>query len=398
MKKFFSKSPPSSDAGGSGRDEKNDENVLILEQLSKVSQDLANARMRAHEAEQRNSDLRTSNTELEAQVKSLQAQVSKIAKSFAFEEAEKTQKEVKELKILLKDEQKKGKDLDSRLKETCTRLSELEQISAKLQKEDVKLRSRIDEQLDEIRAKDEELRTLKEQCAEQEEHMKNLRGALQEEREHAAMESDRKLKQMETKSKEQLEEKENKIHRLEGERNNYMQKCKTLQKELQKVLKKYTGSEARTLRKENENLRAELERRSRSLQDALSALDSFAHTKSDGSGVNESRPQNHQIFTQQAEIKKLSKQLRKAEIQLHEKEMVISQLKSATHFFGEKIIELEDRSKSVSSPVKEKSRSPPPAAPVETKQAVLPNSSPINEGKDVSKSELLDTCGSDDLP
>jgi len=36
-----------------------------------------------------------------------------------------------------------------------------------------------------------------------------------------------------------------------------------------------------------------------------------------------------------------------SQVKINEKDMVIAQLKSATHFFGEKIMELEDRSRSL---------------------------------------------------
>eukprot|EP00471_Norrisiella_sphaerica_P008714 CAMPEP_0184492668 /NCGR_PEP_ID=MMETSP0113_2-20130426/23947_1 /TAXON_ID=91329 /ORGANISM="Norrisiella sphaerica, Strain BC52" /LENGTH=410 /DNA_ID=CAMNT_0026877601 /DNA_START=166 /DNA_END=1398 /DNA_ORIENTATION=- len=379
MKSFFKKketkgmeSPPKSASPNESQSNnalRHDE--LLMEQLSTVSQELANTRMRKHELEQQNGAFRSKNEELEKQVNELQAQVKKISESFAFEEAQKTQEKVKELQTVTDEEKKRSSELQKQLKASKTRVAELEDRVSESDKEMGQLRTRIDEQLDEIRSKDESLSTLRDHNTDQDATIKDLQERLQIEREKNAAENERRIQELKSSCEERVKSTEASVHKLEGERNSYMQKCKTLQRELQKVLKKYQGDDIKKLKRENENLKSELDRRSKSLQNALSALDTYVSSNVGSRGTDniDAAKGNHQMFTLQNEIKKLNSKLKEAEVQVHEKEMVITQLKKATHFFGERIIELEDRSRAthaqskaeVVSPTKEEnSASTPP--------------------------------------
>uniref|UniRef100_A0A6U3BU09 Uncharacterized protein n=1 Tax=Lotharella globosa TaxID=91324 RepID=A0A6U3BU09_9EUKA len=350
---FFSKKDSKAESPQGGRtgasvQELENSNELLMEQLSKVSQDLANARMGKQEAEQTNQSLSKKNDEMKEKVKSLEAQLKKISQTFAYEEAQKTNQKVKELEKSLEEQATMVNQLEVELQDSKTRAADLEENVTQANEERSKLRNQIYEQQDELRVKDETLNGLRNQCAEQTAEVKELQEKMRHEQESIAEETRRKTLEVETKCDERVKAAEKKMHILEAERNSYMQKCKTLQKELQKLLKKFNANEIKELKKENESLRAELERRSKSLTDALSALDTFmsGNVGQRGAKNREAAQGNHQFFALQNEVKKLKSQLNQAEVKLQEKEMVIAQLKSATHFFGEKIIELEDRSKS----------------------------------------------------
>eukprot|EP00954_Amorphochlora_amoebiformis_P003149 246210-Amorphochlora_amoeboformis.AAC.2 len=161
MKNFFLKkegkksnaSPPGGPNGGLSLEELQNSNNLLLEQLSKVSQDLANARMDKQEAEQSNTILLAKEKDLQKQVTSLEAQVKKISQSFAFEEAQKLNDKARELNEALTAETDKGKALEAKLTTVEDRLATLEKSEAQSTEEKAKLRARIGEQLEELRTK-----------------------------------------------------------------------------------------------------------------------------------------------------------------------------------------------------------------------------------------------------
>eukprot|EP00466_Bigelowiella_natans_P005083 jgi/Bigna1/71581/fgenesh1_pg.16_\ len=369
--------------------EKNNE--VLMDQLSKISQDLANARMAKQEAEQQNSVLSGKNAKLEEQVRSLGAQVKKISESFAFEEARKTQEEVKELRSSLHEAQQRAKGLEQQLGDAQSRVAALEENVGVTEGENVKLSGRIEEQLDEIHAKDEALATIREQHTEQAALIEDLQERLETEIDKAAADSERRIKAIESKCGEKISSTEGKMHTLEGQRNGYMQKCKTLRKELQKMMKKFQGQDVKKLKMENEKLRSELDRRSKSLEDALSALDTFMHdnvggrTRNRGGGggvgvvgvgIGSSSEENlavaaggagnHQLYTLQSEVKRLTAQLKNAEKRTPsaKKTSLVDGPESKEGWWcagvastgdtnacvlvaGEKIMELEDRSRSL---------------------------------------------------
>mmetsp|Transcript_29490 Transcript_29490/g.51782 ORF Transcript_29490/g.51782 Transcript_29490/m.51782 type:complete len:455 (-) Transcript_29490:231-1595(-) len=334
--------PPSASEGRSVA-ELESSNDLLLDQLSKVSQDLANARMAKQEAEQSYEEMVLRNDKLEKQVESLEVQVKKISNSFAFEEAQKTNDRVKSLNKSLAEEKKKVEVLEVAIKEKSLALSELEESTTTSSREMVTLQSRIEEQLDEIRIKDEALDTLRNQNSELTLEIKDVQYKFKKEREGLTLEHDRKIEALESACEERIRDSESEIHKLKGQRNSFMQKCKTLQKELQRVVKQVRKNEAKKMKQEVENLRQELERRTKSLQDALSALDTFVsgNVGKRGIGNVDVANGNHQFFTLQNEVKLLKSKLMQADVKIQEKDLVITQLKSATHFFGEKIMALE---------------------------------------------------------
>lgn len=347
MKRLFGKKE---EKGAGGRpklsvQQLQEQNDSLLDALSKATQDLANSRMAKHEVEQSNEQLVTKNSLLEKHVKSLETQVKKISQSFAFEQAQKTDEKIKQLETSLDVETKKSSDLQNELKTTNARIVKAEEDLEAANAAKIKLLKMMGEGQTTLEKKEKKIEELRSNVKALKEEMNELDATVQAERKALEDSTTKKISETKSACDAQVQGVQGSIHKLEGERNNYMHKCKTLQKELGKVLMKLKNNDLKQIKAENERLKEELDRRTKSLENALSALDTFAvgNLGSRGTTALDQATGNHQFFALQREVQKLKADLRKSEVQVQEKDLIIAQLKNATHFFGAKIIELEDR-------------------------------------------------------
>lgn len=349
-------------SGGGDTDGLAEQNASFMETLAKMSTDLAETRMAKKELEQVLADAEKRLKLAEQQRDSLDAQLKKVSSSFAFEQAQRSGERIKELEAALDASRAEQARLQEELKSSRADATASRERVAAVERERDAASSRADTLASELETKTTTLTEVSEAFAAQRDEAERAKKAAAVERGHEAEKHAAEIKLVRDECAAREEAAAARVPRLEGERNSYMQKCKTLQRELAKLLSRAKSNDSQKHRQEVSRLKQELQRRNRSLSDALSALESFTNGElgkgSDAVGVANGK---HQMHTMQRENKALLQRLQEAEVRLQEKELVIKQLKSATHFFGEKIIELEGReSKKSNAPAAPSGRAPAP--------------------------------------